>query len=109
MIIPSEAIHIYPSLVGSMRTRVTLGPKEQLLSTSLEAKNVNWFRKPRPNEKLHARIRHRGALHPCTIEGEDPLLVHFEATARAVAPGQAVVVYSGSEVLCGGWIRRRIG
>ena len=102
----------YPAYVlkiDAVTKRVTLGPKEQLLSTSLEARNVNWFRKPLPNEKLHARIRHRGALHPCTIEGEDPLLVHFEATARAVAPGQAVVVYSGSEVLCGGWIRRRIG
>jgi tRNA-uridine 2-sulfurtransferase len=102
----------YPAYVlkiDAVTKTVTLGPKEHLLSTSLEAQNINWFRKPRSDEKLFARIRHRGALHACTIEGEDPIKVNFEATARAVAPGQAVVVYSGTEVICGGWIRRRIG
>jgi tRNA-uridine 2-sulfurtransferase len=87
---------------------VVIGPPERLLQSSLEAVRINWFRKPKSGEALHARIRHRGALHPCTIDGDDPLLVHFQSPARAISPGQAVVIYAGKEVIAGGWIQRSI-
>ena len=100
-------IPAYVIAIDAKSKRVTIGDKAYLLNTSLEARNVNWFRKPREGESLVARIRHRGALYPCRIEGTDPMNVHFDAPAKAVAPGQAVVIYSGAEIICGGWIRRR--
>lgn len=106
---------VYVVDIDASSKRVVLGEDEHLLTTALEARNVNWFRKPQEDEPLLARIRHRGALHPCTIEETDNgLMVHFQAKARAVAPGQGVVIYSGlgdanqREVIAGAWIRRRI-
>ena len=66
---------------------------------------MNWFRHPDPDEAVFARIRHNGGLIPAEVEGTDEVTIHFKAPARAVAPGQAVVLYSGDEVLGGGWIK----
>lgn len=87
---------------------VVVGKPEKLFHQSLEANQINWYRTPKKGEVLHARIRHRGAFHPCTIEGQDPMQVHLKAPARAITPGQAVVIYSGEDVLAGGWINRII-
>jgi tRNA-specific 2-thiouridylase len=91
--------------------RVVLGTASQLQEYGLVAAGVNWIRRPEPGEPLLARLRHRGALHPCTIEGDDPLTVRFQAPARAIAPGQSVVFYSGiagtgAELLGGAIIQR---
>ena len=69
---------------------------------------MNWFRYPDPSEPIVARIRHNGGLIGATIEGTDPVTVRFHAPARAIAPGQAVVLYTGDEVLGGGWIDRAV-
>jgi tRNA-specific 2-thiouridylase len=90
--------------------RVVVGPAEKLQASGLEAQRFGWLRMPNVGESLTARIRHRGALIPCEVEElAGSLLVHFaSAPARAVAPGQAVVLYSGEEVLGGGYIRRAL-
>ena len=88
--------------------RVVVGDDKSLMSYALEAVDVNWFRKPLEGEVLTARIRHRGHLHRCFIEGDDPIRVYFETPARAVTPGQAVVVYAGEEVVAGGWIKQSL-
>jgi tRNA-specific 2-thiouridylase len=69
---------------------------------------MNWFRESAPDEPVFARIRHRGALIPCVVEGREPTTVRFAAPARAVAAGQAVVLYQGDAVLGGGWIREAL-
>jgi tRNA-specific 2-thiouridylase len=86
--------------------RVVVGPADRLVEHTLEAGAVTWIRPPAPGEVLHARIRHRGALLPCTLAASDPLVLHLLAPARAVAPGQSVVLYAGDEVLGGGILRR---
>jgi tRNA-specific 2-thiouridylase len=90
------------------RRRVVVGPAERLETGELRAAGINWFRRPRPGELTAARVRHRGALHPCEVEEQaaGTMVVRFPERARAVAPGQAVVVYARDEVLCGGWIQR---
>ena len=106
---------VYVVDIKADQNKVVVGDDEHLLTTSLVAGNMNWFRQPNPDEPLLARIRHRGALHPCTIEAleDEKWRVHFSAKARAVAPGQAVVIYSGEGVenervvIGGGWIRQR--
>lgn len=91
--------------------RVVVGPDERLMEQGLLARGMSWFRRPAPGEEVSARIRHRGALIPCTVEdgeAESSSTLRFRAPARAVVPGQAVVLYQGEAVLGGGWIRRAI-
>ena len=102
----AAAAPLYVLRVEPATRRVVVGPEDRLLETALVASGLNWFRRPRDEEPVMARIRHRGALIPCAIEGEEPALVRFKVPARAVAPGQAIVFYASDEVLGGGWIER---
>ncbi|MDG1482099.1 MAG: tRNA 2-thiouridine(34) synthase MnmA [Myxococcota bacterium] len=102
----SSSTPLYVLSVDATSRRVTVGPHERLFQQGLEAYGVNWFRKPAPDEDIRCRLRHRGALHPCAILSEDPLTIRLTAPARAIAPGQAAVLYVGDEVVGGGWIRR---
>jgi len=52
------------------------------------------------------RYRHRAVAATAEILGGGLLRVLFDEKVRAVAPGQAVVVYRGDRVLGGGWIER---
>jgi tRNA-specific 2-thiouridylase len=97
---------IYVLRIEPDTRRVVVGPAERLTEQGLVATGVSWLRTPAPGEVVTARIRHRGALIPCTVEGTDPLTLRFHAPARAVAPGQSVVLYAGDEVIAGGIIRR---
>ena len=99
---------LYVLRIQPTSRRVVVGPADRLQEQGLIASGMNWFRYPDPGETVLARIRHNGGLIEAEIEGEDPLTVRFRAPARAVAPGQAVVLYSGDEVLGGGWIDRAI-
>ena len=99
---------VYVLDIDADKNLVVIGSNDELFRSGLEAVRVNWFRHPSADEVLHARIRHRGKLYPCTIRGEDPVTVMLATPARAITPGQAVVVYSGDEVVMGGWIRRAI-
>jgi tRNA-specific 2-thiouridylase len=83
---------------------VTTRPR-QLLHGGLTAQRANWFHRPSPDEVVHVRIRHRGGLVPCRVDGPvDQPQVRFLEPARAVAPGQAAVFYAGERVLGGAWI-----
>lgn len=98
---------VYVLRVEPDARRVVVGPDAALMEQGLSATGARWFRRPEPTETVLARIRHRGALIPATVQAEDDqMTLHFRAPARAVAPGQAVVLYQGDEVLGGGWIRR---
>ena len=99
---------LYVLDIRADKREVVVGPGDRLFNQTLEARQLNWYRKPEVGEVLHARIRHRGALIPCELEGEDPLVVHLSAPARAITPGQAIVIYSGTDVVAGGWINRTI-
>jgi len=88
--------------------QVVVGGAEQLLSTTLRAKRVNWI----AIEDLHVpmramvKIRHRHEAAPAMLEktGDDEVLVTFDAPQRAITPGQAAVFYDGDAVVGGGWI-----
>ncbi len=63
-------------------------------------------RPPARRFQAHARIRHRQPLQPCAVEAleEHRVRVLFQNPQRAVAPGQYVVLYNGTECLGGGVI-----
>ena len=102
---------VYVLSVDPTRREVVVGPPERLLHQALLARGFAWHRPVSPGEPLEARIRHRGGRVPIAEhwsngdELKPGLWLRFTAPARAAARGQAVVVYSGDEVVGGGWIR----
>ena len=88
--------------------QVVVGPDSRLYEQSLIARDLNWLRPAGQllGHPLDARIRHKGARIPAELTLLDPLTVQFRAPARAITPGQAVVLYDGTEVVAGGTIVR---
>ena len=93
---------------GAGKNQVVVGPAEALLSRTLRAREMNWIAIENLTEPMRvtAKIRHRHPAAPATVEpaGEGRVTVTFDEPQRSITPGQAVVLYSGDEVLGGGWI-----
>ncbi len=90
---------------------VTIGAKDNLLSTCLTADQTNWLVDPPPPTdpiRCHIKIRYNSEPVPGTVTrgSDDTLAVAFDDPQPAVTPGQAVVCYDGDVVICGGWIER---
>lgn len=88
--------------------QVVVGGAEDLLSTTLRARNMNWISIAKLDApmRVEAKIRHRHPAAAATVEpiGADEVLVTFDQPQRSITPGQAVVLYSKDEVVGGGWI-----
>jgi tRNA-specific 2-thiouridylase len=87
--------------------RVTVGSNDDLLRTTLIARNVNWVSWAGLSAPARAevKIRHRHQAAPATLSPVgDAVEVRFDEPQRAVTPGQAAVFYQGDLVLGGGWI-----
>lgn len=88
---------------------VTLSKDEALYSSSLTANDFNWILyedPPREPVSVTARIRYNGREVPAKAFADESGVVHiiFEQPQRAVAKGQAVVLYQGDIVVGGGTI-----
>lgn len=100
-----------PAFVLEIRpedNEIVVGSGEESMSSCVRAKNVSFMSVSDLEEPLRvwAKIRynHKGAW--CIVEktGKDEILCTFDEPVRAVAPGQAVVLYDGEYVLGGGTI-----
>lgn len=87
---------------------VTLGTNEDLLSRELHAEDFNWiaFEKPPEFLRVKAKIRYRQPEQDAsvTLTGPGRVRLVFDRPQRAIAWGQAVVLYDGDTVLGGGTI-----
>ena len=87
---------------------VVLGPNEALFTTELDAGDFNWIAYDTPPAELHvkAKIRYRQQEQPATVTQNPDGTVHvsFDEPQRAIARGQAVVLYDGDTVVGGGTI-----
>jgi len=106
----SAPVRLYVVGIDAAAQTVTVGPREALERHSLDATGVNWIAgaPPASGTRVTAQIRHR---HPEAAAWlypgpEGTVHVTFDEPQHAVAPGQAVVFYSGATVLGGGWIRK---
>jgi tRNA-uridine 2-sulfurtransferase len=89
---------------------VVVGFADDLLSSGLVARKLNWLADPGagPIEAaIQIRAHHDPAPAILHLEGE-AVRAEFRTPVRAVTPGQAAVFYRGDEVIGGGWIESGI-
>src|SRR5262249_51361052 len=107
----SAAGPLYVRSIDGDSGRVVVGPTLPRC-TELFASGWSWIDSPaNEDEPLLAQIRYRHCPLSVRVRPETAgyVRVTFDRPARAVAPGQAVVVYRGDEVVGGGWIDRAAG
>ncbi|HEU4952740.1 MAG TPA: aminomethyltransferase beta-barrel domain-containing protein, partial [Holophagaceae bacterium] len=98
---------LYVTRLDLAARTVWVAEDESLGGLDLQARELSWTgAPPEAPFRCAARIRARSAEAPCTVT---PLpggraQIRFDAAQRAIAPGQAVVLYDGDAVLGGGWI-----
>ncbi|MBQ1523576.1 MAG: tRNA 2-thiouridine(34) synthase MnmA [Firmicutes bacterium] len=89
---------------------VTIGPESSLFHNGLEASGVNWVSVAEPEGPIRVTARTRyhqkekAAL--CIPLPGGGIKVIFDEPQRAITPGQAVVLYDGDLLVCGGTIER---
>ena len=87
---------------------VTVGPEESLYTTTLLAKDWNWFPFPILTEPMQvtAKARSRHIPQTATVYPEENgyARVVFDAPQRAITPGQTIVLYDKDMVIGGGTI-----
>jgi tRNA-specific 2-thiouridylase len=85
---------------------VVVGPAAALRRIRLRAVDCSWVRgaPPEPGDGVEAQLRAHGLTHAArvTAAGSGALELRFDEPASHVAPGQAVVLYRGDEVVGGG-------
>ena len=89
--------------------QVVIGPQSALAREGLRADQANWLVDPAElPEQLSVQIRYNGSPKPANVvidpDDASRFKVTFDEPQLAVAPGQAAVVYDGSQVIGGGWI-----
>jgi tRNA-specific 2-thiouridylase len=104
----ATGVRLYVVGIDADDRTVTVGPREALEKTTLQASGVNWIsgRGPASGTRVTAQIRHRHREAAATLTpGADATVeVTFDQPQVAIAPGQAVVFYDGENVVGGGWI-----
>lgn len=89
--------------------RVVVGPKSALGQTTVHLHDMNWLAGAVPPEGLRVQVKLRSAQTPLNAHykslSNDTGTIELDEPCLGVAPGQAGVIYDGSRVLGGGWIR----
>ena len=104
----SGPVPLYVVALDARSRSVTVGPRAALERSSLAASEMNWIAGQPPSGpvRVTAKIRHHHPEADATVHalGSDRVRVEFDEPQPAIAPGQAVVLYDGEQVLGGGWI-----
>jgi tRNA-specific 2-thiouridylase len=98
---------LYVLQIDAEARTVTVGPDEALARTGLRARDARWpAGVPTAPLAVRARVRYRDPGAPAIAEpsGDGGLRLRFDRPVRAIAPGQAVVLYVGDELVGGAWI-----
>ena len=103
----------YVLKINPQKNTVMLGDAEQLKAEYMLAEQDNLIDEGEVlgSSGLTVRIRYRSKPVPCSVKRleDGRLLVHFEAEASAIAPGQSAVFYIGKRVAGGSFIASQRG
>jgi tRNA-specific 2-thiouridylase len=97
----------YVTAVLSESNALVVGPRESLGATGLAATRPRFVSGEAPHDgaRVDAVLRYGGEPAAARfVASSDGFELAFDELVRAVAPGQAVVLYDGDEVLGGGTI-----
>ncbi len=98
----------YVTAIRPETNTVVIGRRQDLERTAVTASRVSWVsgRPPAHQLRVIAQIRYRHQASPGWLRAlpGDRIEVTFDEPQSAVAPGQALVCYSGDVVIGGGWI-----
>lgn len=100
---------VYVTALDPDTSTVVVGPREQTASRTLTADRMDWWIDPPTAPFLaDARIRYNHVAAPALVTPlpDRCIRVEFDLPQTAITPGQAVVLYSGDEVVAGGWIEK---
>lgn len=102
---------VYVTHINPFTNTITIGDKEDLISSTLIARELNlikYDRIPKGGMDVIGAIRYNdeGAHGTIAQTADDEIKVHFPAGREAITPGQAVVCYEGNDVVAGGWIKK---
>ncbi len=102
---------VYVTHIDPVNNVITVGEKEDLISTTCKAKELNlvkYDRIPGDEMEIVGKIRYNdsGASGTITQISDEEIKVHFPAGREAITPGQAIVCYEGDDVVAGGWIHK---
>ena len=101
---------VYVCEKDMVHNTVTVGDETSLMAKGLVATEVNWLsgRIPTTALKVQARTRYKQQEQEALAYplGANSLRLEFACPQRAVAPGQAVVLYQGDVVVAGGTITK---
>lgn len=92
--------------LDARRNAVIVGTREELGTTRVRAAAARWIRPPRAGDRVLAQIRsrHEPAEARVADMGTSSFEAEFEIPQEGVAPGQALVLSRGDEILGGGVI-----
>jgi tRNA-uridine 2-sulfurtransferase len=102
---------VYVTHIDAKNNVITVGEKEDLISTTCSARELNmvkYNRVPGGEMDITGKIRYNdnGAVGTLRQVSDDEIQVTFPAGREAITPGQAVVCYEGNDVVAGGWIHK---
>ena len=103
----ASSVPLYVITKDAVRNTLVVGTQEQLGSTALIARDVNWVRGEMPREPFRAEVKIRYTAKEAEAwvapVGENQAQVTFDAPQRDITAGQAAVFYQ-NELLIGGGI-----
>ena len=106
--ISSKSKPIFVTKIYSDTNNVEVGPVKELMKDKVFISSVNFISGilPKKDLRIHAKIRYKSipAAGVLFVQPNGDAEMLFDEPQRAITPGQAIVFYSGSKVLGGGFI-----
>jgi len=108
----SHGERVYVTGIDPATNTVTIGRGNELLRTTLIAKDVNLIGIDRleDEQRVEAQVRYKDTATPATIiiQADGSIRVVFDSPKRAITPGQSLVMYDGDRLLGGGVIEKTV-
>jgi len=103
---------LYVVKLDPIKKQVIVGPKEALLTSEIQVKELNWIgEKVGANGiKVSAKVRSTrpGVSATLYMDDNSKARVVLDEPESGVSPGQAAVFYDGERLVGGGWIEHAI-